>query len=177
MVMSLANGSAPKVADADCVHVSARPSKPLHRVGTVRRLQGISRRTAARHLNMDVCQVKQQERETADMPLSRLYDWQQLLDVPIAELLVEADDPLSEPVLKRAQLVRVMKTALAILEATELESVRRMVQTLVDQLTQIMPELEGIGPWHAVGERRRRDEYGVAAERRLSEDVFLDLID
>jgi hypothetical protein len=28
-----------------------------------------------------------------------------------------------------------------------------------------------------VGKRRHRDEFGVAAERRLSEDVFLDLMD
>ena len=152
-------------------------ARPLHRLAIVRRLQGISRRTVARRLNMDVAQVKLQERETADLPLSCLYQWQQLLDVPIAELLVEAADPLSEPVLKRAQLVRAMKTVLAILESTEQEPIRRMAQTLVEQLTEIMPELEGVGPWHAVGERRRRDEYGVAAERRLSDSVFLDRAD
>lgn len=175
--MSLSTSGLPRSDVPEAVHVHGTTPRPLHRVGTVRRLQGISRRTVARHLKMDVNQVKQQERETSDMPLSRLYDWQQLLDVPIAELLVEAGDPLSAPVLKRAQLVRVMKTALAIHETTEEISVRRMAQTLVDQLTEIMPELKGVGPWHAVGERRRRDEYGVAAERRLSDDVFFELKD
>ena len=149
-------------------------ARSLHRLAIVRRLQGISRRTVARRLNMEISQVKLQERETADLPLSCLYQWQQLLDVPIGELLVEADDPLSEPVLKRAQLVRVMKTVLAILESTEQEPIRCMAQTLVEQLTEMMPELKGVGPWHAVGERRRRDEYGVAAERRLSDSLFLD---
>jgi len=126
---------------------------------------------------MEVSQVKAQERESSDLLLSRLYQWQQLLEVPITELLVEAGDPLSEPVLKRAQLVRVMKTVLAILETSEQESIQRMAQTLVEQLTEIMPELEGVGPWHAVGERRRRDEYGVAAERRLADSVFTDMGD
>jgi len=152
-------------------------ARPLHRLATVRRLQGISRRTVARRLSIEVAQVKMQELETADMLLSRLYQWQNLLEVPVSELLVEAGDPLSKPVLRRAQLVRVMKTALAILEGTEREPVRRMAQTLIEQLTDIMPELEGVGPWHAVGERRRRDEFGVAADRRLSDDVFMDLLD
>lgn len=148
--------------------------QPLHRLGTVRRLQGITRRTVARHLNIDVSQVRVQERETADLPLSHLYEWQKVLDVPVMELLVEADDPLSAPVLKRAQLVRVMKTALAIMEEAKQAPIRRMAQTLIDQLLQVMPELEGVGPWHAVGKRRRRDDFGVAAERRLSDDFFVD---
>lgn len=149
----------------------------LHRLAAVRRQQEISRRTVARRLGMEVSQVKAQERETSDLLLSRLYQWQQLLEVPITELLVEADDPLSEPVLKRAQLVRVMKTVLAILETSNQEPIQRMAETLVEQLTEIMPELEGVGPWHAVGERRRRDEFGVAAERRLADSLFTDLID
>jgi len=155
---------------------SAAPTA-LHRLGAVRRQQGISRRTVARRLGMETSQVKAQERESSDLLLSRLYQWQLLLEVPITELLVEAGDPLSEPVLKRAQLVRVMKTVLAILETSEQEPIQRMAQTLVGQLTEIMPELEGVGPWHAVGERRRRDEYGVAAERRLADSVFTDMMD
>jgi len=151
--------------------------RPLHRLGTVRRSQGISRRTVARRLNTEVATVRLQERETADMLLSRLYEWQKALDVPVAELLVEAGDPLSTPVLKRAQLVRVMKTAQAILEQAKQVRVRRMAQMMVEQLTELMPELAQVGPWHAVGKRRRRDEYGVVAQRRLSEDVFLDLKD
>jgi len=128
-------------------------------------------------LNTEVAAVRLQERETADMLLSRLYEWQKALDVPVAELLVEAGDPLSAPVLKRAQLVRVMKTAQAILEQAKQVRVRRMAQMMVEQLTELMPELAQVGPWHAVGKRRRRDEYGVVAQRRLSEDVFLDLKD
>ncbi|MEE8451124.1 MAG: helix-turn-helix transcriptional regulator [Thermoguttaceae bacterium] len=158
---------------------ASEPATPaaLHRLAAVRRQQGISRRTVARRLGMEVSQVKAQERDTSDLLLSRLYQWQQLLEVPITELLVEASDPLSEPVLKRAQLVRVMKTVLAILETSDQEPIQRMAQTLVEQLTEIMPELEGVGPWHAVGERRRRDEFGVAAERRLADSVFTDMID
>jgi len=151
--------------------------RPLHRIGIARRLQGISRRTAARRMNIDTTQLRLQERETSDMLLSRLYEWQEALEVPVVELLVDSGDPLTSPIAERARLVRVMKTVLSILEETKELPIRRMAQTLVDQLVELMPELEGVGPWHAIGHRRRRDELGVAADRRLSEDVFIDLVD
>ncbi|MGD0655576.1 MAG: helix-turn-helix transcriptional regulator [Thermoguttaceae bacterium] len=150
---------------------------PLHRLAAVRLQQGISRRTIARRLNIDLAAVRAQEDETSDITLSQLYEWQKVLEVPLGELLIEADDSLSAPVLLRSQLVRLMKSVLAIQENAKQESIRRMAQTLIDQLLQIMPELSGVGPWHAVGQRRRLDELGVAAERRLSDDVFLDLTD
>ncbi len=174
--MGIMNCGASGVGPRDAQQVPTG-KRPLHRLGTVRRSQGISRRTVARRLNTEVATVRLQEREHADMLLSKLYEWQQALDVPVEELLVEAGDPLSTPVLKRAQLVRVMKTAQAILGQAKQTRVRRMAQTLVDQLIELMPELAEVGPWHAVGKRRRRDEFGAAAQRRLSEDVFLDLKD
>ena len=150
--------------------------RPLHRLHKVRRLQGISRRTVARRLKTDVSQVKSQENETADILLSTLYQWQDVLEVPVEELLVEAGDELSPPVMKRAQMVRLMKTALAILKRTQQSTIQRMAQTLVDQLTELMPELEGIGAWHAVGKRRTQDELGQAAHRQLCPDALADLM-
>jgi transcriptional regulator with XRE-family HTH domain len=149
----------------------------LHRLAEVRRLQGVSRRTVARRMNVDVAEVRRQEDETVDLPISTLYQWQKALEIPLTELLVESEDSVSQPLLQRAQLVRLMKTAMAILEQTEEEPVHRMAQTLVEQLTEMMPELRGVSPWHAVGKRRRLDELGVAAQRSLSDDVFLDLTD
>ena len=79
---------------------------PLHRLAAVRQQQGISRRTVARRLNIDLATVRTQEAETSDISLSQLYEWQKVLEVPLSELLFEADDSLSAPVLQRAQLVR-----------------------------------------------------------------------
>ena len=79
--------------------------------------------------------------------------------------------------MKRAQLVRLMKTALAILDQAGEESIQLMAQTLIDQLTEMMPELRGVSPWHAVGQCRRLDDLGVAASRTLSDEVFLDMND
>lgn len=176
-IVSVTNFSMPSVPGPDGAAVPGVNERPLHRIGVVRRLQGISRRTVARRLNIDVATIKLQENEASDMLLSSLYRWRDLLEVPVSELLVESEDPLSEPVMKRAQLVRLMKTALAIAEQAERPGIRRMAQTLIAQLTEIMPELEGVGPWHAVGQRRRRDELGRVVDRRISDDVFLDLMD
>jgi transcriptional regulator with XRE-family HTH domain len=143
--------------------------KPLHRIASVRRRQGVALRTVARVLNIEVEEAARQEQEDCDLPLSVLQKWQAVLDVPIGELLVESDEILSGPVLERARLVRVMKTAATLLEKAEGARCRRLAETLIQQLVEIMPELEGIGPWHEyVGPRRRRDECGRIAERQVS---------
>jgi transcriptional regulator with XRE-family HTH domain len=146
--------------------------RPLHRLAMVRKRQGVSRRTMARRLKTDVRRVRAQEEETSDLTLSTLYEWQRALEVPVAELLVESYDPLSSPVLKRAQMVRLMKTAKAILVRAHETPIRRMAQMLIEQLLDVMPELEEVHPWHAVGQRRTQDEVGQAAVRRVSADWF-----
>jgi transcriptional regulator with XRE-family HTH domain len=172
--MSMAHCNTTSTAPSRAVTVPAVNGRPLQRLALVRRLQGVSRRTMARRLNIEIEQVRQQERETANLPLSVLYAWQKALDVPIAELLVEASDSLASPVLERSQLVRLMKTVLAVRERAKQESIQRMAQTMSNQLVEIMPELANIGPWQTVGKRRQRNELGVAAHRRLADSVFLD---
>ena len=151
---------------------SQRPK--LHRIRTVRRQQGVSMRRAVQTLRTDVRQLREEEEETTDLPISRLYAWQKLLEVPLIELLAESGSPLSTPVLERARMIRVMKTVAAILEQVEQPSVRRLTQNLVEQLREIMPELEGVGPWHSVGQRRSLREYGRIIERAFSDDVWRD---
>ncbi len=149
--------------------------RPLHRLAEVRRRQGVTRRTMARRLHVDVATIKRQEDPTTDLPLSTLLAWQKALEVPLAELLVETDEPLSPPVLKRARMVRLMKTAVAIRDRAQQAPIRRMAQMLIEQLLEIMPELQGISPWHAVGRRRSQNELGQAALRRLPSDIVRSL--
>jgi transcriptional regulator with XRE-family HTH domain len=147
----------------------------LHRIAEVRHQQGMSLRTVSRHMGIEGRILKQQEEETTDLPLSALYRWQEALGVPVADLLVESDATLSPPVMERARMIRVMKTVAAIMENADTPSIRRLAQTLVDQLVEIMPELEGVSPWPAVGQRRSLDDFGRAADRRLASPVFRDL--
>ena len=76
------------------------------------------------------------------------------LDVPIEELLNDPHDTLSPRVLMRARMLRVMKTAQAMLVQSRHESERRMARLLIGQLIEIMPELEQVAAWPAVGHRR-----------------------
>ena len=119
----------------------------LHRVSMVRKRQGVSLRTAARQLNLDISQVRELELASRDLKLSQIYAWQQLLNVPIAELLVECDQPLSPPVMRRAQLLRLMKTAASLQNFSDSPAIQRLSTMLKEQLVEIMPELEGVGAW------------------------------
>ena len=142
--------------------------KPLHRINTVRRQQNVSLRSVARRMGSDMATVRAQDRETTDMSLSDLYRWQSALEVPVSDLLVDPDTPLSRPVMERAALVKLMKTALALRDQTDTLPVHRLSQTLIEQLIAIMPELEHVTPWHSVGQRRGLDEVGRIAEQPIS---------
>jgi len=126
-------------------------------------------------LGLTQAEVKRQECETSDLSLSVLRRWAELLDVPLAELIEEPDDSLALPLLKRARMVRLMKTATAILERAADMRMKRLSQQMIDQLIEIMPELRNVTPWHKVGRRRRINEYGAAFLRRLSARVFCDV--
>ena len=149
------------------------PGKRMHRIRTVRRLQGVSLRSAARQIGLDVRRLRAQENETNDLHISDLLKWQKALDVPVSELLEEPETQLSRPVLERAQMIRLMKTAQAILERSNSTSIRRMAEMLVSQLTEIMPELKQVGPWHSVGQRRSLNELGRVAENTISTDHMM----
>ncbi len=146
--------------------------RPLHRLAIVRRQQGVSLRNMARRLDVDASQVSLQEQETTDLSLSVLYEWQKILEVPVADLLVDTDGPLSPPVLERARMVKLMKTAAAIMEKAQSNSLRRLVTMLIEQLVEIMPELRDVSPWHTVGQRRTLDDYGRVVERQLPDDLL-----
>jgi len=143
-------------------------ASPLHRIAEVRQMQGVSLRAARQTLMLSSDEVRMQENANYDLLLSELYRWQRLLDVPIGELLVEPHLQLSQPVSARAGLVKVMKTATTILESTQHSGIRTLAQRLIDQLLEIMPELEGVAAWPAVGQRRTMDEVGRIAEHPLS---------
>jgi transcriptional regulator with XRE-family HTH domain len=151
---------------------SRNGKKPLHRLAEVRRQQGVSPRNMARRLNCDIAKVRELEDESADLQLSMIYKWQRILEVPIAELLVDSDAPLSPPVLERARMVKVMKTVAAICEKAETPALKRLLQMLCEQILEIMPELSDVAPWHTVGQRRTLDEYGRAVERQMPDDMF-----
>ena len=145
----------------------------FHRLRTVRRQEGVSLRTVARRMGRDMRSVREEEDESHDLRISEIYEWQRALDVPLVDLLVDPGTPLSRPVFERAQLLRLMKTAAAIASQSGNEEIQRLARTMVNQLIDIMPELQGVTPWHRFGKRRSHNDYGRTAERCVSEDLIL----
>lgn len=152
-----------------------RPSdsqRPLHRLSTVRRQQEISQRNMARRLNLDIAAVRQQEDENFDLPLSVLYQWQKVLEVPIADLLVESNAPLSPAVIEWSRLVKVMKTVAAITEKANTPSLKRLLNMLRTQLLGIVPQMTDVTAWPTVGQRRSLKDYGRAVERQMPDHML-----
>jgi hypothetical protein len=144
----------------------------LHRIAEVRRQHSASTRSLARRMKTSDALVREQEEQTCDLPLSVLYKWQAALDVPIVELLVEPGPGLSPTVRCRAAMLKVMKTVRSIEEHVGSEPTCFLVQGLITQLIEIMPELEGVSAWPAVGKRRTGTEVSPIEERVISEGLF-----
>jgi transcriptional regulator with XRE-family HTH domain len=159
-------------ADSSDPALMAARRKPLHRIAEVREEQGMSLRSVARAMRADIRQLRLQEQASCDLRLSELYKWQEALGAPVADLLVEPESSLSRPVSERAKMVRIMKTAAAILQKAPNPGMQRMAQMLCEQLIDVMPELEQVGPWHEFGQRRSSQDYGAVMERRISDDAF-----
>jgi transcriptional regulator with XRE-family HTH domain len=142
----------------------------LQKLSAARRRQGLSVRCVAQRLGLTVREVRAQENERADLLVSELYRWQAALEVPVEELLAEPQDTLSPRVRMRAQLLKVMKTAMAIRRQARSEAERRLGRLLTEQLLEMMPELKEVAGWPAVGHRRRADEVGRIGENPIPDD-------
>src|ERR1044071_2915502 len=130
-------------------HISVTPEKrPLHRIADVRRRQGISVRRALRRMHTSIDHGRRQEE-------------------PGCDLLWENNAPLSEPVMMRARLLKIMKTVRAIKETATSSSIQRFATMLEQQLVELMPELKDVAAWHSIGQRRSPNELGRTAERVL----------
>lgn len=143
-----------------------------HRVAEVRQQQGISLRTVSRRTAVDVKELRRQESSEADLMLSQLLAWQKALDVPLVDLLEDEAQTLSRPVNERAKLIRIMKTAVSLLEGAE-GNVRleRLAGMLREQLIDLMPELVEIGGWPQCGTRRGADVMGRIFHEPISVDL------
>jgi transcriptional regulator with XRE-family HTH domain len=162
------------IGHSDALAAASLRRGPMHRLRAVRQEQGYTLRRVAQQMKMDIEEVRQEEDEFSDLPLSRLMDWQRVLEVPLVDLLVETESPLSAPVLQRARMVRLMKTAVAILERTDNTGVRRLAQALAEQLKEIMPELDGVTAWPTTSDRRSAGRLGRIVEQTYDIDVRLD---
>jgi transcriptional regulator with XRE-family HTH domain len=151
---------------------SARGGKRLHRIAAVRLQQRVSLRTVARRLGLPLSEVRRQEHPSSDLKISELLQWQQVLEVPVGDLLVEAEGQLSPPVLGRSRVVKLMKTAAAIRDRTGGTAAGRLVTMLIGQLVELMPEVADVTPWPESGPRRTLEDYGRVARFPVPAELF-----
>ncbi len=144
----------------------------FHKISDVRQRQGVTLRNVARRLGMEMAVIRKQEKPDSDLRISDLLRWQQVLDVPLAELLEDGEDQLSGPVLVRSRMLKLMKTAAAIREQVGDGSGSQLVSQLIGQILEMMPELADITPWHTVGQRRTLDDIGRTARNTIPDDLF-----
>jgi transcriptional regulator with XRE-family HTH domain len=179
-------------AEADCRAVRSQPpqgmqcravggnhgprrsrSRRLHRIAEVRQQQGVTLRNVARRLGIEMAVIRRQEQPDANLRISDLLQWQHVLEVPLSDLLEEGEGQLSGPVLARSRMVKLMKTAAAIREQVGNEKqAAHLINQLIEQILEIMPELADVTPWHTVGQRRTLDEVGRVARHPVSDDLF-----
>lgn len=155
----------PELNSADSTETS-EPDTPLHRIREVREQQGVSIRSMARRMGIDIRSYKQIENPYRDLTITELSAVQKALDVPLADLLVDRQG-LASPVQERAKLVKAMKTAVAIREVKASPRVDRMAKMLCEQLQDIMPELEEISGWPQFGARRGQSALGKALRQPI----------
>lgn len=141
--------------------------RKLHRIAEVRASQGISERTMCRRLNIDAKQLRAIEEPEADLKLSQLAIIREALEVPFADLLVE-NDSLSRPVQERAQLLKIMKTAVSLKECKLAPRGARLAEMLCEQLVALMPELAEVGGWPEFGSRRSSDSVARILESEIN---------
>ena len=129
-----------------------------HRIRTIRQREGVSLKTVSRRVHVGMQRLRQEEDETRDLTLSQLYVWQKALRVPVSELVIDAEEALEEKIRLRAALLRLTRTAKTILREQPEGKVADLAQTMLNQIYEVMPEAEAMGPWNEVGRRRNPDD-------------------
>ncbi len=114
--------------------------------------------SAARRLHISIDQLRRHEAPANDLLISELLRWQQALDVPLADLLVEGERPLSPPIMTRARLLRIMKTVQAIKETASSSSIQRFATLLEQQLVELIPELQDAASMQSIRKGRSLSE-------------------
>ncbi|HUS38249.1 MAG: helix-turn-helix transcriptional regulator [Pirellulales bacterium] len=148
------------------------PRSNLHRIGVARQQQGISLRTVARRMQKTVAEVRDQELSSTDLNLSTVYNWCEALNLPVEELLVEPSEGFSTPILKRTQLINLMKMALTIGQAAKDDAIRRLAEAMVDQMVDLMPELGQIRSALGSTGMACRGRMGRIAENVIPDTFF-----
>lgn len=147
-----------------------RSRRAFHRIAEIRRMQRISSALCAKKLGITVAEVRIQESPQSDLTLSQLLGWQDVLDVPLSEIIVDAGS-ISDPIRNRALLLKAMKTVRQIQRTAEDLRIKFMATNLADQMIELMPELATVSPWPEFGQSHEPRDWGQAVYRRFEPET------
>ena len=119
---------------------SDKPEVKYHRLRTVRQQQCVSLRDIAERTGVSVHTASQEENGEIDLSLSRLFAWQQALEVPIAELLVNYQ--FSGENEEQRSVSKAIQLAKQALQRSDSPDVRAVTQAVVDELVNLSALLE-----------------------------------
>ena len=143
--MNVNDALGPRECKGDIELGSTAPRVVLHRLAAVRREKGMCRRVLAKRLGISTAELRAQE-ESADLSLGTLSRWASALGVPVTELVVEPDDCVPSTHLGESQATRLMKVAARLRDRSRRRAIQRLAQTFVEQLSEILPALQQLGP-------------------------------
>lgn len=131
----------------------------LNRIREVRRLEHVSIRTFARQLHTSIPMARQFDDPQSDLRLSDVYRMADVLGVPAAELITDAD---SEQTAKLRglclRLMRGVNTLLAKLTANS--RTHRVAESMRNEIIDVMPEADVPDTLMETGTRLGNEDYG-----------------
>ena len=133
--------------------MSSNGRKAVHRLQQARNAAGVSIRSMTARTGLPASTLKTQE-ESDDLYLSDFIRWQRALAVPFEELVEPYTGQMADHIRFRASLVRLMKSVKALYQDELSERQQNVVNNVVYQLEQIMPELSDVESWPQFGPRR-----------------------
>ena len=151
----------------ETIDYTAAPGR-RHYIAEVLKNQGISVALCAKRLGLSEDEVLRQLDPKSNLTLNQLFDWSEVLDVPLSELL-PFDSSTSDPIRNRALLLRIMKTARQVQGLSAHTRVQYAAETLVLQLLELVPDFAMIEAWPSVGQSRVAKVDGLSTRRVDSE--------
>ncbi len=149
------------------IDYTAAPGR-RHYIAEVLKNQRISVAFCAKRLGVSEEEVLRQLDPKSNLTLNQLFDWSEVLEVPLPELL-PFDSSTADPIRNRALLLRIMKTARQVQSLSVHTTVQYAAETLILQLLELVPDFAMIEAWPSVGQSRVAKVDGLSTRRVDSE--------
>jgi transcriptional regulator with XRE-family HTH domain len=109
----------------------------LHRIREAREERGMTRQQAARMLSITLPELERQEDPHCDLTISELRNWTELLGLEIDDLIVDQQVPFPRAALSNQNVSSFLDTVTKMLARSKCPAVKRLAETLTNQLREI----------------------------------------